>query len=1032
MTAPATYTTRQLIERMVQLGAQLMPLKNRIKKPSNTGWTGAAALTVDQAEQHVGRGGNLGVNLGNSRMIAFDCEEQAATDAVIAAGFQLTAIPAKAQYEGVLKPGLEDPDSGKPNRKIGGSHVWLWVPDGIDATALSSEHSMQLRLPNGGVMDVLAGPRYVVAPPSALELAYDRQYLPAGTGPLDLTTGQEPPGLAVAPMWLFDLSVPCPPELASLHGCLIPLVRQRVEQNARSIELSNQIDEIPWGEWLAGDPRLTLTGELDGCGCDIAHYRGASHSKSATLHDGCEVGNGCHVWSGTMLAELGLAGEHVSRLDLAVALRGESRRDAAATHGIQLGEERQELDVVNAEFYDRAAKRWERQGDEERATLYRQAAEVMRRSAPTPEQRGETFLHDQVLGAVRGVPASMLPASAQADAAAQAVRVAQASAPAPTIGTVTPTEGANALAPDTAPQPETDARVIPLFPNGVMPPDFSKCTSTTADDPDAEPAGASALQSELVDEPHDDEVDDELDDDDMVIREFTGAPPTMRQLMQYPMPSIPAHVKPVQGAVTEMRDVLPPLANKWTHDFVQHEWIFSATPGLSHVAAAADARGVTRWGMVGGLLPRVAGKIPATVRLVRAGGTVPAGKGPTGAGTSVNVYSVMVGPPGSGKTDTMTAATTLIPDIRTVPPGTGEGILKEFPRPYAADEQDSPATASDDGTAPAISNVTGAGNPESLILESDEIDIFVGEMMRQASKTTGWYRSMWMGGEIGNTASDKDRRSFVAAHSYRFGILLGAQPDAVSPLFNETGRGTPQRFMWLPAQQSIIRGEYPEQLQVPEVHWFGSPTMIPQEVLTSPVWIYPPEAATAALKRARWQAALANPTAAPTVADRATAIANRHAVLQQLKISALLAALDGLAQPQNTHWFCAGAIMDVRREMIRRLVAESDRVRSEGKQVEGTLTGIAHAHANLAREAEREAKVAHFAAKIGAKLIEDAMNGRAPRTHTEAKKILSSNKHAGGYSDRQLYATAALAKVLADPAFANLGSHVRYIGGRVA
>ncbi|SIF25288.1 bifunctional DNA primase/polymerase [Mycobacteroides abscessus] len=475
------YTPRDLIERMTALGAQLMPLKRGIKKPSNTGWTVAAALTVDQAEEHVGRGGNLGVNLGNSRFVAFDCEDRLASQAVACAGagFAPTVIPAKAQYEGILKPGLEDPDSGKQNRKVDGSHVWLRVPDGIDPTALTSEHSMQLRLPNGGVMDVLAGPRYVVAPLSRLEIAYDAAYLPAGVGPLDLTTGQEPPGLAVAPMWLFDLSVPCPPELAPLHGCLIPRVRERVEQNARSIELSNQIDEVSWPEWIAGDHRISYTGEIDGCGCDIVHYQGASHGKSATLHDGCVNGNGAHIWSGTMLAELGLPGEHVSRLDLAVGLQGESRRVVAAGHGIRLGEERQELAVVNAAYYDRAAKRWELQGNEERAALYRQAAEVMRRSTPTPEQRGETFCTGPVAGGERLL----------ADAVAQAARVAQASAPAPAIGTVTPTEGANALAPETVAPPSTDAQVIELrpgvLPTGVVPPDFSRCTSTTAEDPDA-------------------------------------------------------------------------------------------------------------------------------------------------------------------------------------------------------------------------------------------------------------------------------------------------------------------------------------------------------------------------------------------------------------------------------------------------------------------------------------------------------------------------------------------------------------------
>ncbi|SHX66543.1 Bifunctional DNA primase/polymerase, N-terminal [Mycobacteroides abscessus subsp. abscessus] len=402
MTASASYTPRDLIERMTALGAHLTKLKPGIKKPSGTGWTVAAALTVDQADQHVADGGNLGVNLGNSKMIAFDCEDLLASQAVAGAGFAPTVIPAKAQYEGILKPGLEDPDSGKQNRKVDGSHVWLLLPDGIDPTALTSERSMQLRLPNGGTMDVLAGPRYVVAPLSRLEIAYGAAYLPAGVGPLDLTTGQEPPGLAVAPMWLFDLSVPCPPELAPLHGCLIPRVRERVEQNARSIELSNQIDEVSWPEWIAGDHRISYTGEIDGCGCEIVHYQGASHGKSATLHDGCVNGNGAHIWSGTMLAELGLPGEHVSRLDLAVGLQGESRHVVAAGHGITLGEEREELQSVTPDVYDRLAARFA--DDPDRAALFSEAAAVMRRVAPTPEQRGETYLDGPVTGWVPATP----------------------------------------------------------------------------------------------------------------------------------------------------------------------------------------------------------------------------------------------------------------------------------------------------------------------------------------------------------------------------------------------------------------------------------------------------------------------------------------------------------------------------------------------------------------------------------------------------------------------------------------------------
>lgn len=512
---------------------------------------------------------------------------------------------------------------------------------------------------------------------------------------------------------------------------------------------------------------------------------------------------------------------------------------------------------------------------------------------------------------------------------------------------------------------------------------------------------------------------------DRTIRDFDGTPPAADQIMKYPMPSIPAHVPPVERAKTEPVPVLPPLANQWGHQNVAEEWIFSATPGLSHVAAAADARGITRWGLLGTLLTRVAATIPPTVRLIPASRKVPAEAGPTPAGTSINLYSIAVSPPSTGKTDTISAAAALIPGVRTVPPGTGEGMLKEFPR-LSVDEDDSEG----DGTAPKIETIQTDAYPGSVLLESDEIDVFVGEMMRQGSKTTGWYRSMWMGGEIGNTVSDRDRRSFIAAHTYRFGIMLGAQPDAVAPMFNETSKGTPQRFMWLPAQQTIARGDYPSRLGIAPVYWFDeSPSMIPETGgQRPPVWIYPPKAATDALDRARWRAATANPMASPAAADRAAAIADRHAVLQQLKVSAVLAVLDGLDQPQDAHWYAAGAIMTVRRRVIHELVAESDRIKAEGKEAEGALNGVYRASSDAARDAERERHVSRCAARMMAGLVKASVAGQPPMTYGAAIRLLSGKKGAAGRSDRELYGRAALAVVRASPGVADTGTHVQWVG----
>lgn len=548
------------------------------------------------------------------------------------------------------------------------------------------------------------------------------------------------------------------------------------------------------------------------------------------------------------------------------------------------------------------------------------------------------------------------------------------------------------------------------------------------------------------------EVEDDVEQDDakqgeveldMTVREFTGTAPKPGQIFEYPVPSVPAHVPSVSGARTEWRAVQRPLANATTHAFVEHEWIFSATPGLSQVAAAADARGTARWGLLGTLLPRVAASIPPCVRLVPPAGAVQSvldedesdGEKPEfseAEGTSINLYSVAVSGPSTGKTDAMTIASGLIPNtvagLRTVAPGTGEGVLKEFPRVRPDDAEE----ASDDGKkekADSAPKIDDLGDTCSILMESDEIDIFVGEMMRQGSKTSGWYRSMWMGGEIGNTVSDKERRSAIAAHAYRFGIVLGAQPEACAPMFAETGRGTPQRFMWLPAQQSLPRGVYPAKLEPAPVYWFnGSPSMIPANAAQAPVWVYPPKAAEQQLKRDRWRAATADPFAAPRAADKAAAIADRHAVLQQLKVAVLLAALDGLAQPQDTHWFAAGAVMQVRRATIHRLVAESERVKAEGKEAEGALNGVYRASSDAARDAERERHVSRCATRMMAGLVKAAVSGQPPLTHGAAIRLLSGKKGASGRSDRDLYGRAALAVVRASPGVVDTGTHVHWAG----
>lgn len=974
-------------DRLSDAEAVLMPLTVAGKRPVESKWQQTATTDWDGIEEHVRRGGNIGAHLGASRWVAWDGDNAAATAAMLDAGFGLFTVSA----------GSRNP----AHNHAGGAHCLWRLPGWVPLVRLTGP-TKAVVLDDGASIDVLAGHHQVVVPPSVVVIKEPVHYVgtyataseagycgPDRDGWLNVAADEDG-WLPELPLWTLseELLVYAPAgtvvgEPPAGWEPMAGTVTVWREAEARVREpgegddaLTTAVDGLDLLSMLEAAGVAGDRAGFDSCGpCETWLRKGSDAEKSITVHACDQHGARAQVWT-TAFADLPQGG--YSRLDAYCGLTGRERGAVMKELGLVQENRLTGFDADNLEELAAAA--------EAAAEAGGTTESWPTTGTPMPDGSHKGEVIEVEVGAD-----GLLRRAQRLRTAAAGMRRRQHA--------VGPKEGA-----------------VLIGAGSVVGAQVSVLDLVGGDD-----AG------HADDDEHDaDPV--ELREEDMVLTPYTGTPPVGLQLMEYPPQPVPAHVRAVVGAVTAWREVLPPIANTHTHRFVRHEWIFSAAPGLSQVAAAADAHGVTRWGMLGALLPRVAGIIPPTVRLIPASKVVPEGSGPTSAGTSINLFSVLVSPPGTGKTDTIQVGAALIPGLATMPPGTGEGVLKEFPRAYPDDAEE---TEEGDG-APQISNLQAEPYPSSRLLESDEIDVFVGEMMRNGSKTSGWYRSMWMGGEIGNTASEADRRSLIAAHTYRFGILLGAQPDAVAPLFNETGRGTPQRFMWLPAQQTLPRGSYSGRLQVQWPQWLP-PAMVPTAGLAiAPVWVHPPAAADAAMRRQRWLAATVNPLAAPRVADRADAIASRHAVLQQLKVAVLLAALDGLVAPQNAHWHAAEAIMEVRRESIHQLVAEADRVREEASAVAGHFSGIAHHAANAARDAEREANVARCAATIVRALIRDAKKGKPSRSFAEAKKALSSAKRAGGHSDRALYGDAALAAVLRNPAVANLGTHVQYVGAMAA
>jgi hypothetical protein len=145
------------------LRASLIRLRPGSKQPVETGWQHAPALTEDEAVDWLVRGdgersGNCGIRLSDSGPFGWavlDAEDAAATALFMAAGLVPTAMTALAQDE--------------TSPKFGGRHFYLPLPDGIDRSSLRS--TLQKPLEGGGLLDVLVGARFVVAPGSILDCA---------------------------------------------------------------------------------------------------------------------------------------------------------------------------------------------------------------------------------------------------------------------------------------------------------------------------------------------------------------------------------------------------------------------------------------------------------------------------------------------------------------------------------------------------------------------------------------------------------------------------------------------------------------------------------------------------------------------------------------------------------------------------------------------------------------------------------------------------------------------------------------------
>jgi hypothetical protein len=313
---------------------------------------------------------------------------------------------------------------------------------------------------------------------------------------------------------------------------------------------------------------------------------------------------------------------------------------------------------------------------------------------------------------------------------------------------------------------------------------------------------------------------------------------------------------------------------------------------LSHVCRFARSRGAAPYAVLGSVLRRAITMVDPIVQLP-----------PTvGASASVNLFVVAVGRSGQGKDIAngvgrdavvfVTADGEAIADPPAVGIGSGEGLARIF-KGYGSDD---PLSSRHNLEVPEIGTLAALADRKGATL--------VGELLKG-----------WMGQSLGFTNAQKATTTFVAAHTYRLCLSVGAQPENAEFFLSREKDGLPQRFLWLPTTDPYA----PEPSS-------QSPLPVPRARVVLPVFspilegvpyfIGEPDHVQQVLREHRHLVLTGSDDVDPL---------DGHLMLTRLKVSFGLALLDGRRDISEDDWRIGGDLILVSNRLrgdMRRVVAE--------------------------------------------------------------------------------------------------------------
>ncbi len=385
---------------------------------------------------------------------------------------------------------------------------------------------------------------------------------------------------------------------------------------------------------------------------------------------------------------------------------------------------------------------------------------------------------------------------------------------------------------------------------------------------------------------------------------------------------------------------------------------WAASPALTAVYEKAHARLASPWSVLGATLARALTLVPPWVTLP----PIIGGRG------SLNCFWALVGRSGAGKGISEAVAAELIPlptDIAVLPAGSGEGLAHAYVRRATAKE------IKDEHADPAgiIRERTSA------LFSIPEVDTLASIGGRQGATIMSKLRSAYSGEEIGFSYADPTKRLLVGSHQYRLQMILGVQPERAAGLLQDAAGGTPQRFVWLPANDPMIGtidgADHSPLAVAGRAAWGGHARHvdIPDHAAD--------EIRDAHIARARGEG---------------DAI-DGHALQTREKVAVALAVLEGRTIVDDVDWMLAGKIMAVSDRIRTQIAQEVQAAAEHAAEVAGREWGIRNDAANLSQAQHRERRIAGvilrvLARKGGAAVWSEVRRAVASRDRLEAVEVI--------------------------------------------